>query len=124
MKSNRRNFIKIAAAGATLLAGNNARAQSTAIVSAEALDQAAARSVLRRALFRSPVTINSVELLRNDGSNPYGRVVNYQGLKMGMANTHCFSRCAQVMAARHSAGVWPSSGDRLFFTLPRLAGVT
>jgi hypothetical protein len=35
-----------------------------------------------------------------------------------------FNRCAQVMATRRSAGVWSSSSDWIFFTLPRLAGVT
>ena len=66
MKSNRRDFIKIAAAGATLLAGNNVRALGTSGPSAEELDKAAARPVLRCELFRSPVLIASVELLRND----------------------------------------------------------
>jgi len=56
----------MAAAGATLLAGNHGRAQSTPDVTAEALDRAAARPVLRRKLFRTPVPIASVELLRND----------------------------------------------------------
>ena len=66
MKSNRRDFIKIAAAGATLLAVKNTHALSTSRLSAEPLDQAAARTVLRRELYRSPVPITSVELLRND----------------------------------------------------------
>ncbi len=44
-------------------------------------------------------------------------------VSISISNTR-FNRCAQVMAARHSAGVWFSSSDRGFLTLPRLAGVT
>ena len=44
-------------------------------------------------------------------------------VSISIPNTR-FNRFAQVIAARHSAGVWSSSSDRVFLTLPRFAGVT
>jgi hypothetical protein len=42
---------------------------------------------------------------------------------ISMLNTR-FKRCAQVMAARRSAGVGGSSDTLAWFPLPRFAGVT
>jgi hypothetical protein len=46
-------------------------------------------------------------------------------VSMSMLNTR-FRRCAQVIEARRSAGVWTSSssGDCAFVPLPRLEAVT
>ena len=49
-----------------MLTVNDTHALSMSRPSAEALDRAAAHPVLRRELYRSPVLIESVELLRND----------------------------------------------------------
>jgi L-alanine-DL-glutamate epimerase-like enolase superfamily enzyme len=76
MKTNRRKFLGVAA-GATALslarsASGNAP-KSTAEVSPEALDQAAAKPVLQTSAFKDPVIIESIELLRK-GKEHFVRV--------------------------------------------------
>ena len=65
MRPNRRQFLRAAGGtGALALAGGLPAIGAPRPISTEALDEAAARPVLQRDLFTSPVVVESIELLR------------------------------------------------------------
>src|SRR5262245_27158824 len=68
MKSSRRTFAKQLAFGASALSVLPVSAKDTK-PNDEALEKAAARPVLKRELFKEPVIIESIELLRKGGEH-------------------------------------------------------
>jgi len=96
MKTNRRNFLMSAAlagSASTLVSGRSAQGARAAKTDYATLDRVLQQPVLKRNLFRSPVMIESVELLR-DRDNFICRVRSKDGAE-GVSIGHPF-------IARHS----------------------